>query len=217
MVTGLPLRPQLFQDSVTQPDWASPAFLTSENPILYITGGSTGSSAINELVASVLSELLTHWRIVHPCGKPTNKADWQKTLSEVRQTLPQELQQQYILTESVSVNQLAWLYRQSVLVFGRAGANTTAEVDAFGLPAIFVPLPLSNYDEQQKNAQALVDEGQAQIILQKDLTQEQLMSALASWRDRVRPSGEAFEHSQMPTACDTLIALVLQTYQNKQG
>ena len=53
---------------------------------------------------------------------------------------------------------------------GRAGANTVSEVLASGRPAIFVPIPWVQNDEQNKNAKLAVLYGAARIISQKDLS-----------------------------------------------
>lgn len=207
VVTGLPLRPQLFERSVPPPAWADEAFQASRLPILYVTGGSTGSQRINAVIETALPKLLEQWRVVHPCGRATKDHDWYKQLSDVRSNLPAELQERYVVTEQVSVSDLAWLYQQPVIAVGRSGANTAAEVAAFALPAVFIPLPESNYDEQTKNAQALVATGQAELIKQSELTKETLMKAVTNLRSKLSSTKPA---PVVPTAGNALIALVLQ-------
>ena len=46
----------------------------------------------------------------------------------------------------------------------RAGSNTVAELDLFGVPAVLVPLPGSPGDHQAKNASWLADRGTAVVL-----------------------------------------------------
>lgn len=215
ILTGLPLRPQLFSQHVSPPVWANADFLDTKLPVVYVTGGSTGSHVINELISDMLPLLLKKYRVVHPCGRAHNDHDWPKLLLAKKQLLSAELQARYILLEQLNVDELAWLYHQPLVVFGRSGANTTAEVAAFGLKAIFVPLPHSNYDEQHKNAQALVESNQALIIEQHQLDQVTLTAAL----EKLLASQVQQKTSHLPTdsrATSALIHLVFQTYQKKK-
>jgi len=214
VLTGLPLRPQLFVDHPTPPSWLPTAFLNSQLPILYITGGSTGSHAINTLIGELLPSLLTHWRVIQPCGRPTKQANWQETLRGVKQELEQSVRDRYQVVEQLTTAELAWIYRQPTLVFGRSGANTTAEVAAFDLPAVFVPLPLSNYDEQHQNATALVKAGRVVLIDQNDLTVASALDAIDQIRSSVIQKASAvapnFETNNPNTANKQLIELILK-------
>lgn len=64
---------------------------------------------------------------------------------------------------------MAAAYRAADLVVCRAGAMTTAEVCAWGLPAILVPLPTAAADHQTQNAHALEGAGAAVLLSQADL------------------------------------------------
>ena len=51
----------------------------------------------------------------------------------------------------------------------RCGANSVIEAAAVGLPAVFVPLPIGN-GEQEQNARPVVDAGGAVLVHDADLT-----------------------------------------------
>lgn len=72
-------------------------------------------------------------------------------------------------------------YRQADLVVARGGASTIAEIAAFGLPAIIIPLPAAD-SHQEFNAKALADEGALKMILQKDLTPQVLAKEITELR-----------------------------------
>jgi UDP-N-acetylglucosamine--N-acetylmuramyl-(pentapeptide) pyrophosphoryl-undecaprenol N-acetylglucosamine transferase len=78
-------------------------------------------------------------------------------------------------------------YAAADLVVCRAGANTVTEVAAVGLPAVFVPLPIGN-GEQDLNARPVVDAGGGLLVQDGALTPEWVsgtVPALAADRDRL--------------------------------
>jgi UDP-N-acetylglucosamine--N-acetylmuramyl-(pentapeptide) pyrophosphoryl-undecaprenol N-acetylglucosamine transferase len=56
---------------------------------------------------------------------------------------------------------------------------TVAELQAAGLGAIFVPLPIATDDHQTKNAAVMVGVGAARIIQERDLTADSLSRIIA--------------------------------------
>ena len=64
------------------------------------------------------------------------------------------------------------------LVICRAGATTCAELAAAGKASIMIPLPTAADDHQRKNAEAFEKAGAAKVILQRDLSGENLASEI---------------------------------------
>ncbi|MEX0893304.1 MAG: undecaprenyldiphospho-muramoylpentapeptide beta-N-acetylglucosaminyltransferase [Gemmatimonadota bacterium] len=64
------------------------------------------------------------------------------------------------------------------LAVSRAGAMGTAELEAWGIPMILVPLPTAAADHQTHNARALEEAGAAVMLTERELTAERLWSAL---------------------------------------
>ena len=64
------------------------------------------------------------------------------------------------------------------LVICRSGATTLSEIQASQKPAILVPSPNVAENHQYHNAMALVNEGAASIIEEKDLTEEKLWAEI---------------------------------------
>lgn len=62
------------------------------------------------------------------------------------------------------------------LVICRAGAITISELQATGKPAILVPSPNVTENHQFHNAMALVKEGAALLLEEKDYTKEKVIS-----------------------------------------
>jgi UDP-N-acetylglucosamine--N-acetylmuramyl-(pentapeptide) pyrophosphoryl-undecaprenol N-acetylglucosamine transferase len=68
------------------------------------------------------------------------------------------------------IDRMDHAYAAADMTIGRAGAGTVSELAAVGLPAILVPLPHHEHDEQAHNAQPLVDAGGALMVRDPDAT-----------------------------------------------
>src|SRR6476469_5436336 len=71
-------------------------------------------------------------------------------------------------------------YRAADVALSRAGAMATAELCAWGIPTIVVPLPTAAADHQTANAKALAAAGAAEMIRQADLNVGTLSAKVAS-------------------------------------
>jgi UDP-N-acetylglucosamine--N-acetylmuramyl-(pentapeptide) pyrophosphoryl-undecaprenol N-acetylglucosamine transferase len=69
-------------------------------------------------------------------------------------------------------------YRASDFALSRAGAMATAELCAWGIPSIVVPLPTAAADHQTENAKALAAAGASEMIRQADLSPDSLAKAV---------------------------------------
>lgn len=73
---------------------------------------------------------------------------------------------------------IAEAYAVADLVVSRAGAMTTAELCAWGLPAVYVPLPLAAAGHQTRNAQALATADAALHLAESRLDPTSLADAV---------------------------------------
>jgi UDP-N-acetylglucosamine--N-acetylmuramyl-(pentapeptide) pyrophosphoryl-undecaprenol N-acetylglucosamine transferase len=159
--SGNPIEPppaDAFEKSPSRKKWGFPP---SAGVVLLIYGGSQGSQAINEVVASWIDkglpgDLFVIWA--------TGKANYEK----------------FARYESARVKVRAYIapiaeaYRAADIALSRAGAMATAELCAWGIPSIVVPLPTAAADHQTANAKALVAAGAAEMIRQSDLSADVL-------------------------------------------
>jgi UDP-N-acetylglucosamine--N-acetylmuramyl-(pentapeptide) pyrophosphoryl-undecaprenol N-acetylglucosamine transferase len=65
-------------------------------------------------------------------------------------------------------------YAVADLVVSRAGMITVAELCAWGLPSVLIPLPTAAADHQAKNAATMAAAGAAVLLPQAELTPERL-------------------------------------------
>jgi UDP-N-acetylglucosamine--N-acetylmuramyl-(pentapeptide) pyrophosphoryl-undecaprenol N-acetylglucosamine transferase len=192
-----------------QRDAAAAVFgLRSDLKTVLVTGGSQGAKALNEAVVSALPRLLEiepHIQIVHQCGE--------KNLNDVKERLAPGLEGSPRYHLRAYFDDLSTAYAVSDLAITRAGAMTVAELAVSGTPAVFVPYPFAAQDHQTHNARYMESQKAATVIMQEDLTGEQVYnqvnallnddSRLSEMRKRMREIGK-------PDAAKQLAEQVLQ-------
>jgi len=186
-VTGNPLRQGLWDEQAHRPEWFTPHEI---KPVLYIAGGSQGAQPINQLLLPILEQLDPDYIIVHQVGRASSTRDPQAEIEDYLREHHVELHN-YFCREFLSVSELAYLYPRVNFAVSRAGANTVAELAAFQIPTLFIPLPQANYREQEHNALYLVEAGGALMRLQAELTP---MSLLGDIRELERRQEEFAEN-----------------------
>lgn len=140
-------------------------------PIIYVTGGSAGSHFINHLVSVSLTKILDKYTLVHQTGDSSEFRDFDK-LSILKEGLNNNKRERYIVSKFILPEQVGSIIRQASLVVSRSGANTISELIVLEKPAYLIPLPISQKDEQLKNALFLKQLGLAAIGDQGSLTPE---------------------------------------------
>jgi UDP-N-acetylglucosamine--N-acetylmuramyl-(pentapeptide) pyrophosphoryl-undecaprenol N-acetylglucosamine transferase len=195
VITGNPLRAGVFRSRHPRPKWLPEKI---KLPILLVMGGNQGSWSINQAIAKALPELLSDWLIIHQCGRPTAKQQYQQFLERHRQRLPKKLQERYLILEWIDDSDLFWLYQHALGAISRSGANATQELAAANLPSILVPLPFSHHQEQQKNARWLVTQGGAILLEQSALNTKNLLKSLEKLKTLAEPMRESLAEINLP-------------------
>jgi len=145
------------------------------NPFtIFITGGSRGSMAINNVVEVALRKLLLSNYLVHQTGL----LDYPKFL-RIKAALPKTLTANYEVYPRIDPMEIDNVYRQADMVIARAGANTVSEIIATARPSILIPIPWTYLDEQIKNAKYAKDLGIATVIEEKDFSDKTLLESIA--------------------------------------
>jgi UDP-N-acetylglucosamine--N-acetylmuramyl-(pentapeptide) pyrophosphoryl-undecaprenol N-acetylglucosamine transferase len=73
---------------------------------------------------------------------------------------------------------MAQAYATADLAVARAGAMSTAELCAWSIPMVLIPLPTAAADHQTKNATALASANAARVVLQESLSSGALGTTL---------------------------------------
>jgi UDP-N-acetylglucosamine--N-acetylmuramyl-(pentapeptide) pyrophosphoryl-undecaprenol N-acetylglucosamine transferase len=153
--------------------------LDPDLPTLLVTGGSQGARRINQAVAGAAAQLAAGGiQVLHVVGPHGEAA-------------PTPAGVPYVVVLFVDRMDLA--YAAADLVLCRAGASSVTEAAAVGLPAVFVPLPIGN-GEQEHNARPVVAAGGGLLVDDRALTPEWVgasVPGLAADRDRLVQMGAA--------------------------
>lgn len=133
---------------------------------ILITGGSRGSTWINNAILPLLPRLLEKYFILHQTGE--------KNLDKFKNTVNEK----YLPFSHLSPKEMIEVMSKADLIISRTGANTISEMIALKKPAILIPIPWSFNDEQQKNAEVMQELGFARILPQKELTPQKLFAEI---------------------------------------
>lgn len=141
-------------------------FEPSEARTLLVFGGSQGAEGVNRVVAKWVQRVTgKSVRVIWATG-PANFGRYARLESPAVRVVPY-------------ISDMAQAYSATDLGLTRAGASTTAELSAWGIPAILVPLPTAAADHQAQNARTIVAAGAAEMIAQAQLTPETLQAAVS--------------------------------------
>jgi UDP-N-acetylglucosamine--N-acetylmuramyl-(pentapeptide) pyrophosphoryl-undecaprenol N-acetylglucosamine transferase len=133
-----------------------------QGQVVLIVGGSQGARALNSAVAGILDRnLLAESGLLWSTGPNLY------SLNSRYDRPPDCLVRPFW-------DPIAEAYAAADLVVARAGALTTAELCAWGLPRILIPLPTAAGDHQTANAMALETAGAAVHLPESELTPESL-------------------------------------------
>ncbi len=137
---------------------------------LLVTGGSLGAQRLNEAFTGAAEHLPEGAQVLHLTGRGKD----QQVRVAVRRA---GVARRWIVVDYLTAMEDALAVAD--LVVCRSGAGTVAELEALGLPALYVPLAIGN-GEQRLNAADHVGAGGAKIVADASFT-----SAVV--RDRVFP------------------------------
>lgn len=165
--SGNPIEPppaDAFEKAPARAKWGFPA---SGGKVLLVYGGSQGAQAINDAVAAWVKaglppDLYVIWA--------TGRGNYEKLAA---------LESERVKVRAY-IAPISDAYRAADLALSRAGAMATAELCAWGIPVIVVPLPTAAADHQTANARALEGAGAARVILQRDLSADALSTTLGA-------------------------------------
>ena len=179
--TGLPVRAGISQGKRFD-------FIPAGSFVVFITGGSQGAHAVNDLVTDAV--LLLH-KTLEARGKSS------RPLYVIHQTGGMDegrVIAAYLLKSIPSrvkafEDRMADAFASADFVIARAGASTCFELAECKKPALFIPLPSALRNHQHFNAEAFVKKGAADEAIQDKLTAHNLCHYILSKYD----AGEKLE------------------------
>lgn len=208
LLTGNPIRSDITKASeISKEDACRELGLPTDKPIVLIIGGSLGARTINDSAIESLPALRDAGAFVlWQTGK-----HYYGSCIEIALKYPDTVK----AVEFVTRMDLA--YRAADLVVSRAGAGTISELQVLGKATILIPSPNVSEDHQRKNAEALVANDAAKMILDIDARTElpgMLTSLLAdkSTRDRL---GENAAKMALRDADEKIVDRIMEIIKNK--
>ncbi|WP_182357555.1 undecaprenyldiphospho-muramoylpentapeptide beta-N-acetylglucosaminyltransferase [Tomitella gaofuii] len=166
-VVGMPLRRAITDlDRGALRAQARASFgLDPDAPTVLVFGGSQGAHSLNTAVTEAARDLSAAGiGVLHAHG-PKNSVSVDRA----------EGGPDYVAVPYITRMDLAYAAADAVIC--RAGAMTVAEVSAVGLPALYVPLPHGN-GEQELNALPVVEAGGGMLVRDEDLSAQAVLDRL---------------------------------------
>lgn len=144
--------------------------LNETKPVVLVSGGSQGAKKINEAIIQIIKNKLNkNYQVIWATGQ--KQFDIVKEELENNQENINNIDGMKIMPYIYNMEEVA---NTSDIMVGRAGAMTVTEIANLGKPSILVPLPNVSHNHQWYNAKVLENVGASKIILNDELTGENL-------------------------------------------
>jgi len=117
------------------------------------------------------------------------------------------------------IDDMGAAYAGADVVVCRAGATTLAELTALGKPAVLVPYPYAADDHQRKNAESLVARGAASMILDQELSPDNLSKAINELRaepKQLDAMANAARELGRPDAAERVVDVCLELIEKRR-
>lgn len=132
--------------------------------VVLVFGGSQGARALNQVVAEWVGK-----------GLPDGVALlWGTGRSQAHEYVALDRRAPSRVVVQGYLSPITDAYAASDLAVSRAGAMSIAELCAWGVPPILVPLPTAAQDHQRHNAEAVASSGAGQYVPQSQLSPSRL-------------------------------------------
>jgi len=174
VLTGNPFRKNYFSFNQRKfSDWG----FSKKQPLVLVTGGNQGSHRINLAIEKILPKILMKYNLFHQTGHLEASGDFER-LKAAKDKLPISLKNNYQVRKYLTGEEWGSLLTSTDLIVARAGINTITEALFLGKPQLLIPIPWLPGDEQTKNALMVKQIGLGEILLQEDLSPENLLDKI---------------------------------------
>ena len=200
--TGLPIRNEIASGKRF-------GFIPENAFVVFVTGGSQGAHAVNELMMDAL--VMFNDEIKSRVGARPLYVIHQTGAKDEARVMATYAQASIPSRVHAFENQMADAFASADLVVARAGASTCFELAACGKPAFLIPLPTAMRDHQHYNADAFASAGAADEGVQSRLTARQVCRYLLDKYDhpeRLAEMGSKMRSLATPGAAGAVADLV---------
>ncbi|MBR6572984.1 MAG: undecaprenyldiphospho-muramoylpentapeptide beta-N-acetylglucosaminyltransferase [Clostridia bacterium] len=210
VITGNPVRQELME--ITK-DEAKKALGLDNRPLILSFGGSLGARPINEAVVGLIAFHNGSKKYYHIHG--TGKIGFDTTKKLVEEKC-EKIADEITLREYISDMNVCMAAADVVIC--RAGAITLSELQACGKASVLIPSPYVAENHQYHNAMSLKNVGAAEIIEEKDLTEELLIKKVTDLLDnpkRLKNMEDAAQKSAISNANERIATVIKELYEQK--
>lgn len=195
---GNPITPP--DPAVDRPSVRRGLGIAPDASVCFVMGGSQGASRVNRTIAAVLDAgALDSVTVLWSTGPAMFETYRRHHAPPARIVRP-------------FWDPVAEAYAAVDMVVCRAGAMTTAELSAWGLPAVLIPLPTAAADHQTRNAEALARAGSALHLPESQLEPAPLAATireLLGSPNRLRSMSQVAIERSHPHAADQIAERLL--------
>jgi UDP-N-acetylglucosamine--N-acetylmuramyl-(pentapeptide) pyrophosphoryl-undecaprenol N-acetylglucosamine transferase len=178
ILTGNPVRKDLEEAVEKKEDALNYFHLQPGKKTVLVIGGSLGARTINKGMIRGIEQLIAAGiQIIWQTGRLYYDA--------LKQQL-EEKETSNLLWVADFISRMDYAYAAADLVVSRAGAGTISELSLLKKPALLIPSPNVAEDHQTKNALAVVNQGAAAMLADKDTEERLVENILELIRDPER-------------------------------
>ncbi len=171
---------------------------------VFLTGGSQGSVILNKVFLPIVKGLLKqNIEIIWQIGK-YSFAEFYPKIENIKGVYAFDF-----------TNEMGKIYNSTDFVIARAGALSLAEFETKKLPAILIPLPSAAENHQYFNALELKEKNVARILLQKNLTSNELSKNILEISKNVEEMKKNFNESKHLDSAKRIAEKILKNFQEK--
>lgn len=181
--------------------------LDESKPVIFSFGGSLGARTINQSIEKNLDAIKdSGTQLIWQTGKAY--------YSQISQKL--EGSDWSGLKVMEFLKEMHYAFAAADVIISRAGALSIAELCLVGKPVILVPSPNVSEDHQTKNAMALVNNGAAILVTDKDAPEKLIHTALNLLKDESQRKSLSSQiiTMGMSNATDTIVKGITEILQN---
>lgn len=175
--------------------------LEASDFVVLVVGGSQGARAINEVIAAWVDRgLPERVAVIWATGR-------QQAAAYLAREGPRVRVRPYLAP-------IADAYAAADIAVARAGAMSIAELCAWEIPAVLVPLPTAAQDHQTHNAHATASAGAAYHLPQQALSVDRLETLVREWAASpmlLQQMREAARRRARPDAAEQIARSILAT------
>jgi UDP-N-acetylglucosamine--N-acetylmuramyl-(pentapeptide) pyrophosphoryl-undecaprenol N-acetylglucosamine transferase len=171
--TGQPIRVEI-ENKAPEKEALTYFKLEDELPTVLVLGGSQGAELINNTILDALPRLVENYQIIHQTGVSNYDGVYGRAMVILNDNPNKS---RYISMPFLNPLSLRMASGATKIVISRAG-SMLFEIASWGVPAILIPITISNGDHQKKNAFNYARAGACDVIEEGNMTANILSSEI---------------------------------------